>query len=120
VVQEQLEDVAISANHRELEADVAAENHVFLIPKRLDEQDRAMVVATQDDWARRSVTVYTVKCPCSGANFSKWDVFMRHVRVAEAHPHKMFFCDGCSDDCSTFSLALAIRYVISNRDEREH
>jgi len=94
MVQEQ--GVAISANDREPEPAAAAGGPSFQIPKRLDERDRLMLMATPADWARGSVPA--IKCRlCPGTDFSKWDAFTRHAKAAEAHPYRISFCDSCGD-----------------------
>jgi len=97
-VQEQ--DVAISANDggSESEAAAAVESpaRVYQIPKRLDEWNRAMLLATPADWERGTIRVFKCRL-CPDINFFKWEEFKRHSDMSETHPRTISFCDNCAD-----------------------
>jgi hypothetical protein len=93
-VQEQ--DVPISANDGESEAAGESLASSYPIPKRHNEWNGAMLLATPADWARGAVRV--LKCRlCPDLNFSKWEDFKRHSDLSETHPRTILFCDSCGD-----------------------
>jgi hypothetical protein len=68
----------------------------FEIPKDLKTGYRALLVATQADWARGAVR--EIKCRlCPDAKFKKWGGFRRHCECTETHPLTIFFCEHCGD-----------------------
>ena len=76
-----------------------ARNEHFGIPEDLGMGYKALLAATQADWARGSVR--GIKCRvCPDTDFKEWDDFKRHCDTTEAHPLKIAFCDNCGDSFS--------------------
>ena len=68
----------------------------FKIPMEFTTGYRALLVATQADWARRSVR--EIKCQlCPNVKFTKWLTFKQHCETMEAHPLTIYFCEHCGD-----------------------
>ncbi|KAI0296511.1 hypothetical protein B0F90DRAFT_1034126 [Multifurca ochricompacta] len=68
----------------------------FLIPKRLKDRHRALLVTTEAD--KDSRTIRELKCRlCPRAGFATWEEFKRHCDTMEAHPLHIQFCDHCGD-----------------------
>ncbi len=73
-----------------------AQQEHFKIPRNFRLGFRALLAATQDDWA--CGTVHKIKCRlCPDIGFRKWGDFMRHCRRSETHPLKIYFCNYCGD-----------------------
>ncbi|KAI0293342.1 hypothetical protein B0F90DRAFT_1822119 [Multifurca ochricompacta] len=68
----------------------------FLIPKRLKDRYRALLVATEADWDSRTVREFKCRL-CPRAGFATWEEFKRHCDTMEAHPLRILFCDHCGD-----------------------
>ena len=69
---------------------------LFKIPQDFMTQHRALLAATQVDWARGEVK--EIKCRvCPEARLTTWDRYKRHCETAEAHPSKIHFCNNCGD-----------------------
>jgi hypothetical protein len=68
----------------------------FQIPTDLRTGYKALLVATQADWARGAV--HEIKCRlCPKAKFEKWCKFKRHCDNTETHPLTIYFCEYCGD-----------------------
>jgi hypothetical protein len=68
----------------------------FEIPRDFKTGYRALLVATQDDWARGAVR--EIKCRlCPKAKFKKWGEYRRHCDCIESHPLSIYFCEDCGD-----------------------
>ena len=68
----------------------------FEIPKDFKTGYRALLVATQAEWARGAVR--EIKCRlCPKAKFKKWGEYKRHCDCKETHPLSIYFCDDCGD-----------------------
>jgi len=73
-----------------------AENEYFQFPRKFKPGYKALLAATQADWARGSIR--EIKCRrCPDATFRMWEDFKRHCDTTETHPLKIFFCDHCGD-----------------------
>ena len=73
-----------------------AQQEYFEIPRNFRPEFRALLAATQDDWAYG--TVRKIRCRlCPNIEFKKWGDFMRHCRRSETHPLKICFCNYCGD-----------------------
>jgi hypothetical protein len=71
-----------------------ARDTLIPIPKRLDEEYRTLLAATEADWKRG--TIQEIGCRlCRGARFKSWDRFKRHCNTTEAHPLRIGFCNRC-------------------------
>ena len=72
------------------------QNALFQIPRKPDQRHKALLEATDDDWARG--TIHLLKCRlCPAAGFTNWGLFMRHCDTMEAHPASISFCEHCGD-----------------------
>ena len=75
-----------------------AENGPFKIPKGINKWRRALLVATEDDWACGAVR--QLKCRvCPDSVFKNWTPFNKHADTAEAHPSpsEIRYCGHCGD-----------------------
>ena len=71
-----------------------AEKDGFRIPKGLSERNQRLLMATPEERARGVVRVR--KCVvCPKAGFSKWENFIQHCDMTEAHPKGLVFCRFC-------------------------
>ena len=68
----------------------------FEIPEDFKMGYKALLVATQADWARGAVR--EIKCRhCPDTKFKKWGEFRRHCDFTETHPLVIYFCEHCRD-----------------------
>ena len=75
-----------------------AEDGPFKIPKGINKWRRAMLMATEHDWARGAVR--QLKCRvCPDSVFRNWTAFNKHADTAEAHPSPsdIRYCGHCGD-----------------------
>jgi hypothetical protein len=73
-----------------------AENEYFQFPRKFKPGYKALLAATQADWARGSIR--EIKCRRSpDATFRTWEDFKRHCDTTESHPLKITFCKRCGD-----------------------
>jgi hypothetical protein len=73
-----------------------AENEYFQFPRKFKPGYKALLAATQADWARGSIR--EIKCRrCPDATFRTWEDFKRHCDTTETHPLKITFCNVCGD-----------------------
>lgn len=73
-----------------------AKDKPFEIPKNIKTRHKALLAATEADWARG--TIREIKCRiCPDTELTTWDDFKRHCDTVEAHPLKIFFCDDCGN-----------------------
>jgi len=75
-----------------------AEDGLFKIPNGINKWRRALLMATEDDWARG--TVRQLKCRvCPDSMFKTWTAFNKHADTAEAHPSpsEIRYCGHCGD-----------------------
>jgi len=81
----------------EQQREQAQEDKLFKIPQDFETGHKALLTATQADWARG--TVKEIKCRlCPDARVNTWDRFKRHCETAEGHPlRRIYFCDDCGD-----------------------
>jgi hypothetical protein len=80
----------------EQQQEQAQEDKLFKIPQDLETGHKALLTATQADWARGEVK--DIKCRiCPEARLNTWDRFKRHCEIAEGHPVRIYFCDDCGD-----------------------
>jgi hypothetical protein len=68
----------------------------FKIPKKFKVEHKALLAATEADWARGAIR--EIKCRlCPDTELKKWEDFKRHCNTMEAHPLKISFCESCGD-----------------------
>ena len=68
-----------------------AKGNGFQIPKGLNDRQRSLLKATQDERARG--VVHVLKCIiCPNAGFSNWEAFTRHCDKTEGHLEDIVFC----------------------------
>ena len=75
-----------------------AEDGLYKIPNGINTWRRALLMATEDDWARG--TVRRLKCRvCPDSMFKTWTAFNKHADTAEAHPSpsEIRYCGHCGD-----------------------
>jgi hypothetical protein len=73
-----------------------AKEEYFKIPRKFKVGHKALLAATQADWARGAIR--EIKCRlCPDTRLKTWEDFKRHCDTMEAHPLKISFCDECGD-----------------------
>jgi hypothetical protein len=72
------------------------QDKLFEIPQDFEIGHKALLAATQADWARGAVK--EIKCRvCPKTQLDTWGQFKRHCETTEAHPLKIDFCNNCGD-----------------------
>ena len=85
-----------SAVQRQQQQQEEVQQECFEIPNDFKTGYKALLVATQADWARGEVR--EIKCRlCPDTNFKKWGEFKRHCDFMETHPLTIYFCEQCGD-----------------------
>jgi hypothetical protein len=75
-----------------------AENEYFEFPRKFKTGYKALLAATQADWARGSIReIKCRRCPNTNTTLKTWEDFKRHCDTTETHPLKIFFCNHCGD-----------------------
>jgi hypothetical protein len=75
-----------------------AQDGLFQISEDINNWRMALLMATEDDWARGAVRQTQVSV-CPDSVFKNWTVFNKHADTAEAHPSPsgMRYCGRCGD-----------------------
>lgn len=72
------------------------EDRQFKFPKVFEKEQKALLVATETDWACGAIR--EIKCRlCPDTKLKTWEDFKRHCNTMEAHPLKISFCKHCGD-----------------------
>jgi hypothetical protein len=90
----------------------------FEIPRDFKTGYRALLVATQADWARGAVR--EIKCRlCLKAKFKKWGEYKRHCDCTEMNLLLIYFCDCRWDRCCECDRVVQIREERKRMGKRE-
>ena len=90
----------------------------FEIPRDFKTGYRALLVATQADWARGAVR--EIKCRhCLKAKFKKWGEYKRHCDCTEMNLLLIYFCDSRWDRCCECDRVVQIREERKRMGKRE-
>ena len=72
------------------------DDKLFEIPQDFETGYKALLVATQADWARGAVKEINCRV-CPEARLNTWHRFKRHCETAEVHSLRTYFCDNCGN-----------------------
>jgi hypothetical protein len=87
-------DSAVQQEQEQQQED--ARDEYFKIPGKFKVGYKALLAATQDDWARGAIR--EIRCRlCPDTKFKTWEDFKRHCNTMEVHPLRISFCDKCGD-----------------------
>ncbi|KAI0276871.1 hypothetical protein BGY98DRAFT_1165832 [Russula aff. rugulosa BPL654] len=90
----------------------------FEIPRDFKTGYRALLVATQANWARGAVR--EIKCRlCPKAKFKKWGEYKRHCDCTEMNLLLIYFCDCRWDRCCECDRVVRIREERKRMGKRE-